>query len=385
MSDYLKDAKMTRRGFLKRAAAVGLGGAVAASGLAACAPSAAPTAVPATQPPAPAATPVPAPTTAPAAAAVKVRSGFAIAPHMALQTVAASKGWFKEQGLDVEIIAFDAGAPLFEAMAAGKVDFGHTGSTPIFAIHATGTVPIYFVGTHGEATPLFKVLSRKSINSVPELKGKTGITAKGSVNHYFLLLMLTKFDMTEKDITLMHMDYADHVTAFISGNGDFISTGTNFWPQIVVEGQDAKILFEGTQLDQEPGKILQEKMVEATTVSRAFADANTEAVNKYVDVLYNRTHRYFTDPATKAQAHQELLDWLKANVNFNQPLETVTDLLNQVKYPTAAEQLKWFQDGTFAATFGSQIKFLLDNGNITKSFPFEELGNPKFVEAVAGK
>ena len=382
LADLAAEGRITRREFLKRAMLLGFSAAAASSLFAACGPAATP--APTQAPPAAAPKPTTAPTTAPPTS-VKIRSGFAIAPHMALQAVAQKKGWFKEAGLDVEIIAFDAGAPLFEAMAAGKVEVGHTGSTPIFSVHATGTVPIYFVGTHGEATDIFYILSRKSINSPTDLKGKTGITAIGSVNHYFLNLMLDKYGLSEKDVKLIHMDYADHVTAFVSGNGDFISTGTNFWPQIIVKSQDAKVLFNGKQLGESPGKALKEKMYETTTFKREFADKNPDAVVKYLDVLFNRTHTYFTSPATKAQAHQELLDWLKANVNFNQPLEELTKLLDQVKYPTCAEQAKLFQDGIFKVSFESQIKYLLDNKRITKSFPFEELGNPKFVEAAAKK
>jgi ABC-type nitrate/sulfonate/bicarbonate transport system substrate-binding protein len=374
-------AKVTRREFLRRAAVLGFSSAVVASGLASCAPAATPTPVPPTATPAPAPTPTPVPPT-PTRQPVKIRSGFAIAPHMALQAVAATKGWFKEKGLDVEIIAFDAGAPLFEAMAAGKVEIGHTGSTPIFAVHVTGTVPIYFIGTHGEATPIFKILSRKSIQSPADLKGKVGIMAKGSVNHYFCLLMLQKYGLSEKDVTIVHMDYADHVSAFVGGNGDFISTGTNFWPQIIAQTSDAKILFDGTMLDQPPNPI-KEKMFEATTVKREFADKNHDAVVAYVDVLFNRTHRYFTEEATKAQAHKELWDWLKANVNFGASLEELTNLLNQVNYPTAAKQVEYFRDGTFKASFQHQIQFLAENGKIAREFPFEELANSSFVEAAA--
>lgn len=369
-------AKVTRREFLRRAAALGVSSVAVASGLAACAPAAAPTPTPAPVP-----TPTPVPPT-PTRQPVKIRSGFAIAPHMALQTVAATKGWFKEKNLDVEIIAFDAGAPLFEAMAAGKVEVGHTGSTPIFAVHITGTVPIYFIGTHGEATPIFKILSRKKFQSPADLKGTVGIMAKGSVNHYFCLLMLQKYGLTEKDVTIVHMDYADHVSAFVGGNGDFISTGTNFWPQIIAQATDAKILFDGTMLDQPPNPI-KEKMFETTTVKREFADKNPDAVVAYVDVLFDRTHQYFMDPATKAQAHQDLHDWLRANVNFGAPLQELTDMLNQVNYPTAAQQVEYFRDGTFKASFQHQIQFLAENGKIAREFPFEEMTNSSFVEAAA--
>ena len=102
---------------------------------------------------------------------------------MSLQGLALQKGWFKEAGLDVELTAFDTGAPLFEAMAAGKLDMGITGSTPTIRTAAAQAPAIYFVGSHGESTDVFTVVSRKSIEKPADVKCKTGSTAKGSVNH----------------------------------------------------------------------------------------------------------------------------------------------------------------------------------------------------------
>ncbi len=381
LAELVMQGKLTRREFLKHAMLLGVSASVASSVLAACAP--APTPVPPTA----AAKPTEAPkaTVAPPAQLAKVRVGWAIAPHMALQAVALKKGWFKEAGLEVELTAFDSGAPLYEAMAANKIDISHTGSTPPIVNQAAASVPNYFIGSHGDATQIFYILARKNINSPADLKGKTGITAKGSVNHFFLGLMLDKYGLSEKDVTLIHMDYADHVNAFVGGQADFVSTGTAFWPQILTKSGDAKILFKGPDLAQPPGKLMKDRMFETTAVKKDFADANPAAVTKYVDVLFNRTHAYFNDAATKKQAHQELLDWLKANVNFNQSLEELSALLDQVIYYSAAEQLKFFQDGTFKASEESQIKYLVDTARIKTGFPFEGWGNPKFVEGAVKK
>jgi ABC-type taurine transport system substrate-binding protein len=196
---------------------------------------------------------------------------------------------------------------------------------------------------------------------------------------------LDKYGLTEKDITLIHMDYADHVTAFVAGQADFISTGTAFWPQILTKSQEVKIIFKGPDLAAAPGKIMKDRMFESTAVKKDFADKNPDAVTKYVDVLFNRTHAYFNDAATKAKAHQELLDWLKLNVNYNQPIKDLSDLLNQVKYFSCAEQVKFFQDGTFKASEEGQIKYLVDTARIKAAFPYDAWANSKFVEAAAKK
>ena len=365
-----------------------------AVGLVAACSSSAPAPAPTAKPAAPAAAPTSAPA-APAQAAqptaaapaqlTKVRVGWAVAPHMALEGVALAKGWFKEAGLDVELTAFDTGAPLFEAMAAGKLDMGITGSTPTISVSAAQAPAIYFVGSHGESTGVFTIVSRKNINSPADVKGKTGITAKGSVNHYFLDLMLDKYGLTEKDLTLIHMDMADAVTAFVANQVDFASIGTAFWPQILSKAQDSKILFTGNDLSASTGKQMNVRIFEVTTASKDFADKNPDAVTKFVDVLYNKTHRYFNDPATKAQARQDLANWLKTTVNFNQSVDDLSKMLDPVKYYTAAEQVKLFEDGTFKASMEAQAKFLTDNNQLKKTIPFESWANPKFVQAAAKK
>lgn len=372
-------------------------GLVAACGGAAPAPAAPaptqapakPAAAPTTAPAAPAAPtgvakPAAEPTKAAAPAQLtKVRVGWTVAPHQAFAGVALKKGWFKEAGLDVELIAFDTGAPLFEAMGAGKLDMGMSGSTPPISMAASGAVPIELVGTHAESTELFTVISRKSIKDITEMKGKTGITAKGSVNHYFLNVVLEKVDLTEKDITLVHMEQADAVTAFIANQGDFASLGTAFFPQILAKSPDTKVLITGKDLPNPPGKPLKTKLMELHTVHKGFGEKNSDAVVKYVDVLYNKTHNYFNDPATKAQARQELADWLKTTVNINQTVQQLGEMLDPANYPTAAEQAKMFDDGTFKVSIDTQVNYLVDTNRIKNRIAFDSWANPKYVKAAA--
>ena len=111
--------------------------------------------------------------------------------------------------------------------------------------------------------------------------------------------MLEKYGMTEKDITLIHMEMADAVTAFVANQGDFASSarpsGRRSWTNLMMLRSSHR---EGS--GSSDGKALKTKMVEVTA-SKAFADQNPEAVTKFVDVLYNRTHKYFNDPPLNRQ------------------------------------------------------------------------------------
>ncbi len=379
--------RLSRRQFLKGAMVVGVSGTVAACAQPSTpAPTTAPKAAPpaaATAAPAAAATTVPAVTKAAAATPTKIRVGWTIAPHQGLIGVGLVKGWFKEAGLDIELTNFDTGAPLFEAMGAGKLDIGMSGSTPPITIASSNVVPTYFMGTHAESTNLFTIISRKAITTPADVKGKIALTAKGSVNHYFLDLMLDKYGLSEKDITLIHMEQVDAVTAFVANQGDFASLGTAFWPQIMSKSPDTKVLFTGGDLAGPGGKPMQARLMEVMTVQKEFADKNTDAVARYLDVLTNRIHGYFNDASTKTSAHTELADWLKKTINFNQSVDDLGKLLSPCTYYSAAEQVKLFGDGTFKASIDAQANYLVDTNRIKQAVNFDQWGNVKLMEAAA--
>ncbi len=58
---------------------------------------------------------------------------------------AADQGLYKEAGLDVEVILFPTGAPINEALSAGKIDLAGSGMASVFAL-ASGDA--YWLGDY---------------------------------------------------------------------------------------------------------------------------------------------------------------------------------------------------------------------------------------------
>ncbi len=61
----------------------------------------------------------------------KVTIGIQVSPAMALVMVAQDKGFFQQQGLDVELKEFTAGKFALQAFLAGGVDFAVSGEVPV--------------------------------------------------------------------------------------------------------------------------------------------------------------------------------------------------------------------------------------------------------------
>ena len=85
-------------------------------------------------------------------AQASVKLGTAVLGDYALAgpfIVAADKGFFQAEGLNVEFVPFRGGPNLVKAVIAGEVLLGATGSTDILVFREAG-MPIKMVATHTE-------------------------------------------------------------------------------------------------------------------------------------------------------------------------------------------------------------------------------------------
>ncbi len=165
-------------------AAVGL---VAAAACSSASPTPAPTAAP-SQPAAAAPTAAAPPTTTPTPASV--RYGIAATSLNFLPArMAVEQGFYKQYGLDVEILQIAAGAQS-AAQVAGELEYT-TAYPPAIRIAANGA-PLRIVSTLVGA-PLFVLLGRPEIASTADLRGKAiGITTRGGAQDLATRDILTK-------------------------------------------------------------------------------------------------------------------------------------------------------------------------------------------------
>lgn len=107
--------------------------------------------------------------------------------------VALEKGYFADEGLDVQLEYFAAAAPITVAVASGDVDVGATGITASLFNAIAGGSKMYLVADRGSEKPGYRlnslVTSRArydaGLQSVQDLKGtRIGITSLGSTYHY---------------------------------------------------------------------------------------------------------------------------------------------------------------------------------------------------------
>lgn len=115
--------------------------------------------------------------------------------------VAQLKGFWREEGLDVEVILI-RGAVGMQALLGGSVDYTSASGSTIAAAVRGLPVKLVFISS---SKPQFELVSQPQIKSVQELKGKlVGISSRGGSNDLMMQIILQKHGLApNKDVTTL--------------------------------------------------------------------------------------------------------------------------------------------------------------------------------------
>src|ERR1700745_955154 len=131
----------------------------------------------------------------PAEAESKVKIGVLKLSSSAVLFAGVEKGFFKEFGVEPELVYFQAAAPIATALAAGQLDVGATGLTAALYNIVLGGEKLWIVADKGRewpGYPLVAIVVQKEaweagLRSVKDLKGRRiGVTQLGSTFHYHI-------------------------------------------------------------------------------------------------------------------------------------------------------------------------------------------------------
>jgi NitT/TauT family transport system substrate-binding protein len=208
---------MSRRGVLTLMAS-----AAATSLLAACAPAAAPTAVaPAPAPTVVAPAPAPAVKTAPQERdKASVRLDWIPGSHHAPFYVALDKGWYAEQGLDVEVGAGNGSGQAAQLVAAGNATFGHVEGGALLRAIGSG-MPLRSVALAGARTPLGYAYGADVIRTPKDMEGKTYAGVLSSATHQVWPAFAEINGIDTKTITVVNVEANSTTQVVSSGKADF--------------------------------------------------------------------------------------------------------------------------------------------------------------------
>ena len=263
-------------------------------------------------------------------------------------------------GVDVQWKLFDSGGNVNQAMAAGSLDIGLVGSSPVSRGLSSGIayqVPwIYDVLGTSEALAV-----KPGITSLADLKGKTVATPFASTAHYSLLAALDDAGVAAKDVNIIDSEPSAILAAWqanqidaayvwnpvlaqlLSGGGtmllssaDMAAKGKTTYDLAVVTTAFASQYPDAVQTWVNQQNIAVQQILAGD--EKAFASVAAEAgvdVASAKEQMKGMIYVNAADQATKAYLGQSVGDNIYAAAQFNLGLGQITSVLDQQAYHDA--------------------------------------------------
>jgi ABC-type nitrate/sulfonate/bicarbonate transport system substrate-binding protein len=146
-------------------------------------------------------------------------------PHFALVHVAAAKGYFTEEGLDVSILPVSHGVAAIGHMLQEKADLAFAADVP-FVIAIMNGNALGMLASVGSVSNDNAIIARRdhAITAPGDLAGKKIGATFGSSGSYFLWAFLIRHKLSPDSITLVNLPPEQIVQALVSGNIDAVVT-----------------------------------------------------------------------------------------------------------------------------------------------------------------
>lgn len=149
--------------------------------------------------------------------------------------IARDKGYFKEEGVDVELIIMEDTPMKMGALMAGQLDLVAS-TADEFPIYMKPGIGLRYVLAVDNSKGGDGIVATKDITTVEGLKGKKVAFEQGSVSQFFLNALLKDAGLSQSDIEPVNMAATDAGVAFAAGQVDAAVT----WEPALSQGAKAE-------------------------------------------------------------------------------------------------------------------------------------------------
>lgn len=178
--------------------------------------------------------------------------------------VAQEKGYFEEEGVEVELVTIEDVKVRFAALAAGRIDaLATTVDTVLLYLKPDGPKYVYLFALD-DSKGGDGVVANKDITTIADLKGKKVAFTEGSVSQFYINVLLKEAGLSESDIEVVNMTAGDAGSAFVTGRVDAAVT----WEPWLSRGKQSDHGHLLTDSSQKPGLITDVVVAPKSVVER---------------------------------------------------------------------------------------------------------------------
>lgn len=280
--------------------------------------------------------------------------------------VAYQKGFFAEEGLDLEFAVYGDGPIAFQGMHAGDSQFCLLSQEPVLRAYEEGLKSTFIAAVQN--TRLYAFVGNKEITDVKQLKGKSIFAgAPGSAPYSFVSSILEKAGLNPKtDVTFINMQYGASMAALAKGT--IAASYMNVDNRIEFQKIDGNVLVDTANIETRKEVFGSELFEgEIITCTKEFAEKNPETVQKFVNAVV-RGNKWIQEHSDRETAE------LAAPLFEGTPVEVLTKKISIFKQAYSPDG-KISREGYEAVE-----KFVIGAGIIKQPIGYENIVDMNFVE-----
>jgi len=314
----------------------------------------------------------------PAAAADKINVGILSLTSHSPSIIAEAKGYFADEGIEVEFVSFQAAQPMAVAIASGDVDFGMTAiSGGLISLADKGVIKV--IGGALQETPDVEgqkiIVSKKAheegVKTPADLKGRIfGITTTGSSFHYMAHKIADKEGFERSELHLKPLQKVPAVIAALkSGQIDAWSIVPNI----------ADALTAGPDVV-EIGKVsdyIEDYQVTTVFTSTANATEKQDLVKRFLAGLSKGIADYnaaLVDKTMSEEETSEIVKMIHKYVYSDQPIDKADPRIR-------AGAMRINENARMnVASIEDQLEWFKSEGLVPEGVTMEKLVDTSFVE-----
>ena len=281
------------------------------------------------------------------------------------QYLAINLGFFKDEGIDIELINSAGADKVMTAVLSNDVQIGFAGPEASIYIYNEGSKDFAQVFAQVTKRDGSFLISRESGDfKWEDLKGKHILPGrKGGVPYMTLQYVLNKHGLnTETDLNFDNsISFDAMASAFVSGTGDYVTVFEPIATSFEIENKGHIVASVGEAADEIP--------YTAYFAKKSYIESNPEIIQKFVNAIYKG--QTWVDTRSAEEIAKELL------VSFpDTNLEVLTKVVERYKSIDA-----WNTTPIMTKESFERLQEVMTNaGELEKVAPYEEIVNNRFAE-----
>ena len=281
--------------------------------------------------------------------------------------IAQEKGFFKEEGVDIELVVMEDTPAKMGALQAGQVDLVAS-TVDEFPIYMPPGKMLRYILAVDNSKGGDGIVALKDIKTLADLKGKKVAFETGSVSQFFFNAVLKEAGMTESDVEVVNMTATDAGVAFAAQQVDAAVT----WEPALSQGANAAHGHLLLSSADKPGLITDVVAVTPETVA-----AHKDELKAFVRAWYRALDFIKTNPDEAKQIMATGVGgWLADPKVFDETLQGIEYLdkpMNETFFGSATAP------GQITKTLGFALQIWSEKGRIQAEVKPEDMIDYSFI------